>query len=138
MQLFEKEGSQTAQKEGSDDSVDESDPNLSTAVRQFKHGLVMIYGVMIYNAQLDKATGRPNLLTQARVFQNGQQVFSGKETPYDTSNQPDLKRLPVTGAIQLGSAMAPGEYVLQIIVTDALGKNKQRVASQWIDFEIVK
>jgi hypothetical protein len=34
--------------------------------------------------------------------------------------------------------MVPGEYVLQLIVTDALAKEKRRVATQWIDFEIVK
>jgi len=33
--------------------------------------------------------------------------------------------------------MAPGEYVLQIIVKD-LVKEKPRVATQWMDFEIVK
>ena len=34
--------------------------------------------------------------------------------------------------------MTPGEYVLQIIVTDALAKEKHRTATQWMDFEIVK
>jgi hypothetical protein len=34
--------------------------------------------------------------------------------------------------------MAAGDYVLQIIVTDSADKQKPRVASQWIDFEIVK
>lgn len=38
----------------------------------------------------------------------------------------------------LGSAMSPSDYVLQVIVTDPLAKEKHRVASQWIDFEIVK
>jgi hypothetical protein len=34
--------------------------------------------------------------------------------------------------------MQPGEYVLQIVVTDLLAKDKDRVATQWMDFEIVK
>ena len=34
--------------------------------------------------------------------------------------------------------MQPGEYVLQIVVTDLLAKDKYRVATQWMDFEIVK
>jgi hypothetical protein len=38
----------------------------------------------------------------------------------------------------LGSEMTPGEYVLQVIVTDVLRTDKYRVTSQWIDFEIVK
>jgi len=38
----------------------------------------------------------------------------------------------------LGSEFPPGEYVLQVIITDKLAKEKQQIASQWIDFEIVK
>jgi VWFA-related protein len=138
LQTFQKRRSEPAQKENTDDSVDESDPNANAAVRQFKQGLIMVYAMVIYNAQLDKASGKPQLQTQVRMFLNGQQVFNGKELPFDASDQPDLKRVPLGGAIQLGSAMAPGEYVFQIVVTDLLAKEKHRVATQWIDFEIVK
>jgi hypothetical protein len=34
--------------------------------------------------------------------------------------------------------LVPGDYVCQIIVTDGPDNSKPRVASQWIDFEIVK
>jgi hypothetical protein len=34
--------------------------------------------------------------------------------------------------------MPPGEYVLQITATDPLADEKHRVATQWIDFEVVK
>ena len=33
--------------------------------------------------------------------------------------------------------LPPGEYVLQIIVTDALADERHRTATQWIDFELV-
>jgi hypothetical protein len=42
------------------------------------------------------------------------------------------------GAIQLGTSLTPGEYVLQIVVSDLLGKEKNRIATQWMDFEIVQ
>jgi len=54
------------------------------------------------------------------------------------NNQSDLKRLSASGGIQLGSQMTPGEYVFQVIVTDLLAEPKHRVATQWIDFEIIK
>jgi len=38
----------------------------------------------------------------------------------------------------LGTALTPGEYVLQVVVTDSLAKGKYRTATQWIDFEMVK
>jgi hypothetical protein len=34
--------------------------------------------------------------------------------------------------------MAAGDYMLQVIVTDLLAKEKQRTATQWIDFEVIK
>jgi len=65
-------------------------------------------------------------------------VFTGKENPFKIANSTDLKRLLAGGTIQLGSDLPPGEYVFQVIVNDPLAKEKHRVATQWIDFEIVK
>ncbi|HEY6243585.1 MAG TPA: VWA domain-containing protein [Pyrinomonadaceae bacterium] len=112
-------------------------PNSSPAVRQFKTGMALVYALAIYNAQIEKATGKPNLKIQVRVFKNGQQLFAGKEMPYDSSGQKDFKRLDAGGGISLGTSMSPGEYVLQIIVTD-MAKDKPQVASQWMDFEITQ
>ena len=98
----------------------------------------MEYGFFIYNSQLDKASGKPNVSFQVRLFKNGEQVFAGRGLPVDLQNQPDLKRLGSGGALHLGTDMLPGEYVLQIVVTDLLAKEKRRVSAQWIDFEIVK
>ena len=120
------------------DQEEISDPNNSAAVRRFHRGGVMQYGFVIYNAQLDKATNRPQITTQVRMFRDGQPVFVGKEIPLPAENQTDLQRLNGGGAIQLGTGMEPGEYVLQVVVIDLLAKEKYRTATQWIDFEIVK
>jgi hypothetical protein len=98
----------------------------------------MVYGFMVYNAQIDKAAGQPQLHTQVRLFRNGQLVFNGKELPLNTAGQLDLKRLISVGAVNLGTELPPGEYAFQIVVTDTMAKEKHRVATQWIDFEIVK
>ncbi|HKE59651.1 MAG TPA: VWA domain-containing protein [Pyrinomonadaceae bacterium] len=127
-----------APSQGSDDTAEEGDPHANSAVRQFRSGFALIYAFSVYNAQLDKATGKPQLKVQARVFRNGQTVFSGQEVPFDLNDQPDLKRLLGGGAIQLGTEMLPGEYVFQIVVTDLLANEKRRVITQWTDFEIVK
>ena len=124
--------------DGSDDSRDGADPKASPSVRQFKSGLVMTYAYHIYNARTDKSAPKPQLVTQVKLFRSGQEIFTGKEVPFNTMNQADLKRLIGSGAIQLGSEMVPGEYVLQVIVTDLKTTGKNRVTSQWIDFEVVK
>ena len=98
----------------------------------------MVYGLTIYNAKVDKTTGKPNLTLRAQLFRNGELVFNGKEVPFDLGYQTDLKRLGAGGGIQLGTTMSPGEYVLQVVVTDLLVKGKNRTATQWMDFEIVQ
>ena len=73
-----------------------------------------------------------------RLFRDGKPVFTGKENPYNATSQTDVKRLLAGGEIQLGTDLVPGEYVLQIVVSDMLADQKHRTTSQWMDFEIVK
>jgi len=125
-----------APQSGHDTTV--SDPMANTSVRQFRTGTAMVYALAIYNAKIDKTTGKPNLTIQARLFRNGELVFTGNPIRFELRDQTDLKRLGAGGAIQLGTEMKPGEYVLQISVSDLLAEEKHRVATQWMDFEIVQ
>jgi VWFA-related protein len=112
--------------------------SINAATRQLKRGQQLQYSVIVYNARLDKATAKPQFTTQVRLFRNGEPIFTGKELPWSEVNQPDLKRITILGALKLGADLIPGEYVLQITATDPLAEQKHRVATQWIDFEIVK
>jgi VWFA-related protein len=131
------ESSQTAATP-SDDSIDESDPQASPAVRRMRPGMVLQYGFEIYNAHLDKATNTPQLTAQLRLYRDGNLIFTGKDNPVVTAGQADMKRLVDAGMLQLGTDMTPGEYVLQVVVTDALADQKHRTTTQWMDFEIVQ
>jgi hypothetical protein len=123
---------------GVDAAGEEADPMAITSVRQFRTPSAMVYALSIYNAKIDKTTGKPNLTIQARLYRNGEVVFTGNAIPFDMRDQADPKRLGGGGAIQLGTTMGPGEYVLQLVVTDLLASEKHRVATQWMDFEIVQ
>jgi hypothetical protein len=114
------------------------EPEAGEAVREFKTGMLLRYGFVIYNARLDKQTRQPQLQVQALLFRNGQTVFTGKLQNFALNNPPDLDRLAADGAITLGGDLVPGEYVLQVTVNDLLADEKHRTASQWLDFEIVK
>jgi VWFA-related protein len=107
----------------------------SAAVRMFKKGDQIMYGYEILNAEAD-ASHPPQLESQTRLFRDGQQVYEGKPNPLTMNGQPDLKRLVAGGSMKLGAQIAPGDYVLQVIVTDKLAKEKFRTASQWMDFEV--
>ena len=114
------------------------DPNAVPAVRRFRRGASLDYYLHVYNAKHDPATRGPRLQYQTRLFREGQQVFAGPLAPLNFDRQADMKRLLMGGRLRLGAALSPGDYVLQVIVYDPLAKAKHRMATQWIDFEIVK
>jgi hypothetical protein len=116
---------------------EEIDPQTDTALRHFKRGMVLQYNYAVYNAKLDKSK-RPQLEAQARLFRDGKVVFEGKFAPLNVAAQLDFEKIPINGALSLSPNMTPGDYVLQVIVRDALAKEKYRIATHWIDFEVVK
>jgi hypothetical protein len=104
------------------------------AIRQFRHGSRVVFAYVIYNAKVET----PGSLTaQIRLFREGKAVFVGTSTPVSMEGQTDPGRIVGASALQLGTEMALGEYVAQIVVTDSSNK-KTRAASQWIDFELVR
>ncbi|HEV7642662.1 MAG TPA: VWA domain-containing protein [Pyrinomonadaceae bacterium] len=128
-------------KKGQNDSVapddSASDYLLNTALRQFKSGSALFYNTTIFNPKISSA-GKPDLKTQVKIFRDGQEVFTSEETPYVLDAYSNFKKLTLRGALRLGEAMPPGQYILQIIVRDIPAKEKNRLQTKWIDFEIVK
>jgi VWFA-related protein len=112
------------------------DPMTDTALRRAHLGYVLRYGIEIYNAALD-ASKRPNLTAKVRVFREGKLMLDGKPLPIDPTGQNDMSHIGFSGAISLGKEMPAGDYILQIIVTDNLAKEKQKVATQFVQFEVV-
>jgi VWFA-related protein len=106
--------------------------------RAFRQGSGLVFAYAVYNAQLDLATHLPQLTRQTRIFREGQLIHTGEIIPLTLSGQSDPERITGGGRLLLGSDFPVGEYVLQIVVTDNLAKEKQRTSTQWIDFEIVK
>jgi hypothetical protein len=117
------------------DPQDEAEPLAAgPGVRRFRQGSSVIFAYAIYNAELKSPGG---LTAQMRVYREGKDIYIGNPVPVNTEGQTDLSRIVGASALQLGSEMAPGEYVVRIIITDSSSK-KPRSASQWIDFEIIK
>ena len=111
----------------------------SPAMRIFRPGKKVDYALQILNAQEDPATKRPQLETQLFLFHDGKQIYAGKpKALHAEKTSPDGKSVVTAGQLQLGSKMEPGDYAMQIVVTDKLAKDKYRTVAQSIDFEIVK
>jgi hypothetical protein len=113
-----------------------ADPRIGPGVRRFRRGQILQYEYVIYNAALSKTDQRPQLQTQMRLFRDGRQVYTGSSLPFDLESQTDFKRLKAGGRFHLGNEMSPGDFVLQIIVTDLLAKDKFRTTTKWIDFVV--
>jgi len=108
------------------------------ALRRFKSGTNLLFGYAIYNARVDKQANTPNLSTQTKIFRDGNVVYEGPLKPIDVAAQKDMDRIAAGGGVQLGTALEPGEYLLEVVVTEPSVKEKRRTATRWIDFEIVK
>jgi hypothetical protein len=112
------------------------DATGGAARRIFRRGSVVFYGYEIINARTG-ASRLPELEVQTRMFHNGEQVLVGKKTVLTTDGDlADPQRPRAGGRLTLGREMAPGEYVLQVIVTDRLAKGKFATVAQSTDFEI--
>jgi VWFA-related protein len=108
------------------------------AVRRFKVNSDLYFAFVTYNAALDAATNSPNLVMQTKLFRDGKSVKSGAETAINVTNQADLGRIMTTHAVRLTPDLEPGNYYLQILITDRAAKGKQPPVIQWVDFEILK
>ncbi|HVF67072.1 MAG TPA: VWA domain-containing protein [Pyrinomonadaceae bacterium] len=114
------------------------DPQSSPAVRRLKRGAELFYNFAVYNARAEKGTAKPRLTLQARLFRDGREVYSGRQMPVAAGSQADARQVLAGGRMSLGTQAALGEYVLQVVVTDAPSGERPRTATQWIDFEIVQ
>lgn len=113
------------------------DPQSNPAVRRIRPGMTLQYAYLIYNARTDGQTGAHSLLTQVRLYREGKLVYEGEVSPYAVGAQKDSRRLPMTGTLQLGPEARPGEYYLQVIVTDQLAGRARSTVTNWADLEIV-
>lgn len=114
-----------------------TDPMRDTSLRRIQVGRVYRYSLEIYNATLDAAK-KPDLQTRVRVFREGKLILDGKPKPLETAGQTDMAHLRFLGGLAIGSQMDPGDYVLQIIVIDPQAKKGQQIATQFIQFEVVR
>jgi VWFA-related protein len=118
-----------------DASIDVLGLKTSTALRRFRRGSVLRFGVEVLNA-----AGKPGvagMTIQTRVFQDRKLVFTSKAATLASTMTPGSKEINYTDAVELGNNLLPGDYVLQIVVTDSSAKKSRRIATQYVQFEVV-
>ena len=105
--------------------------------RRFTANSELFFGYKVYNAANENGKLR-NMTMQATLFRDGKNVYSGPETTITAANQTDLNRVFVSGVIKLNPDLEPGNYFLQVVVTDKDADKKSPPVVQWVDFEIQK
>ncbi|MBS1796177.1 MAG: VWA domain-containing protein [Acidobacteria bacterium] len=117
--------------------VDRPNPMNDTSLRRFRRDTILRYGFEVYNARVE-GTGKPNLTARVRVFRDGKLLLDGKTLPIDVTGQTDFARVKSAGALNLLKTMQPGDYILQIVVIDNLAKEKRKISTQYVQFEVVE
>jgi VWFA-related protein len=107
-------------------------------VRQFRKGSILAYAYTIYNAKLDATTNLPKLSIQMNLYKDGTLISEGKPQPADLEKQADLARINDYGYLRLNPTIEPGDYAVQVIVTDISEGGKNAASSQWVDFEVIQ
>jgi VWFA-related protein len=110
-------------------TVEPTDPLGDTSVRRFKRDTVLRYGYEVYNA-------KAAVSAKIRIFKDDKLILDGQEVPVDLAGQADPQRIKTGGALNLPPGMVPGDYVMQIIVTDKAGNGKPKTGTQFVQFEI--
>jgi VWFA-related protein len=106
--------------------------------RRFKPNDELYFAFNIYNAANEKGQLR-NLVMNAMLFRDDKVVYSGPEVPITAANQTDLTRVFTNSVIKLTPDLEPGNYYLQVTITDKdADKKKAGPVVQWIDFQIEK
>ena len=105
----------------------------SPALRTYSPGDNLLTMTMLYNADA-KAIARSEIETQVILYKDGMEYMRGKPTPVvsNRSEEPVLIMNRIT-------AGTPGDYVLQLIVTDTKNSKKaEGFASQTLGFTVVE
>ncbi len=106
-------------------------------MRKFKRGTVLHYDGVIYNAK-PESIKKSQLQIQIRLFRQSNLLFESKPSPFNTTGQTDLQRIDTSGTITLGKNIAPGNYIVQMVIFENASQTKPKITTQFVEFEIVE
>jgi VWFA-related protein len=116
-----------------------NEASASPAVRRFTPGTELNYQFQVYNAQRDETTGKPVLKSRYRLFREGRLVKEGSLDPQSAelpaAPRSNVKGVVAVGELTLAASLSPGEYDMELAVSDTLAK-KDRPAVQWTTFTV--
>jgi VWFA-related protein len=110
------------------------DPAGSASQRIVRPGGELDYALFIYNTTPAKTGPQANLLTQLRLFRDGNLIYTSPKNPMRPEGLTDLQSLTLRGKMRVGAD--PGDYLLEVAVQDLSAPAKQQFAVRAIDFTV--
>jgi VWFA-related protein len=105
------------------------------AQRRFPRNSECAYVLIVYNAN-SEGKGKTQLQMVTRVSRGGRVLFNGQPKSVEVlEGSTPPSRIITGGVIQLGG-LAPGDYTLEVTVTDKLRKKDKGVSRQELDFTV--
>jgi len=102
-----------------------------TAVRQLSRKQDLRYVALIYNSKMKD--GKPQVRSQLIISQGNKELFREPEQPVQPSGNGPLTKM---GQLAL-AGVAPGRYVLTLVITDTMADKKIATQARSIDFVVV-
>ena len=112
-----------------------ADLQASPYVRHFPRTGEVQYGAAVYNASVDKKTAQTELTLQMEIYRDGKPVYQLPARRIEPAPKADAKHFDYVGRLRLNQ-FPEGDYLLRLVVTDALAKKKYARAEQWMDFSV--
>jgi VWFA-related protein len=107
----------------------------SQALRRYRPGDHFRYGAVIFNAK-SKEGMPPELESQIVLLKDEEEIYKSGPELLHFESLGDLKRIPIQLNLNLGPALKPGNYTLQLHIKDKAAKGKNNTAAQALQFEI--
>jgi len=110
----------------------------SPALRAYTIGDRLQALAMIYNAD-DKAVADAEIELQTILYKDGDEFVRIEPKPVSPAVAGNLEGIPIWQALTGGFDLPPGDYLLQLVVTDKKNNRKQEgTASQTLSFTIME
>lgn len=103
--------------------------------RRFSRKGEVAYVVLVYNAK-SEGKDKTQLQMVTRILSGGRVVFNGQPKPVELLEGSAPPARILTGGVMRLADLAPGDYTLEVTVTDKLRKKDGAVARQEVDFSV--
>jgi len=124
--------------EGVFSSVFQAEEVRSPALRTYEHGDKLQMLAILYNVDR-KAAGSPEIEIQTVLYKDGKEFRRGAQVPISVEGAENVDGIPILQRFTLGTDMSPGDYLLELTVTDKKNsRSKEGIASQTLGFTVAE